>query len=151
MKAAAAIILLALGLLLTSCANSYRMYSGRRLANDEVAILEQPGAGPAMVLSVDGKPYDGALTWAGVGRHRWELLPGAHRVEVDMRAFAGESHSGGPQTIAFTAKAGQVYQVSYRQTSPTRSGFLSESFNWAPAIWPQHPVTDADRVKANKG
>ena len=151
MKSARAITLFAVAIFLMACANSYRMYSGDRLPNNAVAILEQPGAGPAMVLSVDGKPYDGALTWAGVGKHRWELLPGVHRVEVDMRAFAGESHSGGPQTIAFTAKAGQVYEVSYRQTSATRSRFLSESFHWAPAIWPQHAVTDADRIRAKKG
>ena len=60
---------------MTSCASSYRMYSGQRLPNEAVAVLRQQGGGPAVVLSVDGKPLEGGLTWAKIGYNRWELLP----------------------------------------------------------------------------
>ena len=91
-----------------------------------------------MVISVDGKPYDGGFTYAGIGYNKWELLPGKHQVKVDMRAFSGDSRTSGPQTVTFTAAPGQVYDV-YKELS-----------SWKPAIILQHPVTDADRVKANR-
>jgi hypothetical protein len=141
-------------ILLTSCASSYQMYSGRVLANNAVAVLRQSGGGPAMVVSVDGKPYDGGFTYAGIGYNKWELLPGKHQVEVDMRTFSGDSHTSGPQTVTFTAAAGQVYDVSCTNTVLRRSGNLllgyKELSSWKPAIILQHPVTDADRVKAHR-
>ena len=142
------------GILLTSCASSYQMYSGRTLPNNAVAILRQSGGGPAMVISVDGKLYDGGFTYAGIGYNKWELLPGKHQVKVDMRAFSGDSRTSGPQTVTFTAAPGQVYDVSCTTTVLRRSGnFLlgyKELSSWKPAIILQHPVTDADRVKANR-
>ena len=106
-----------------------------------------------MVMSVDGKPYDGGYTYAGIGYNKWELLPGKHEVKVDMRAFSGESRTSGPQTAVFNAAAGQVYDVSCTTTVLRRSGnFLvgyKELSAWKPAIIPQHAVTDADRVKAH--
>jgi hypothetical protein len=142
-----------IGMLLTSCASSYQMYSGRTLPNKAVAILRQSGGGPAMVMSVDGKPYDGGFTYAGIGYNKWELLPGKHEVKVDMRAFSGDSRTSGPQTVTFTAAAGQVYDVSCTSTVVRRSGNLFFGYKelslWKPVIILQHPVTDADRVKAN--
>jgi hypothetical protein len=142
------------GILLTSCASSYQMHSERALPNTAVAILRQSGGGSAMVISVDGKPYDGGFTYAGIGYNKWELLPGKHQVEVDMRAFSGESRTSGPQTVTFTAAAGQVYDVSCTATVLRRSGnFLlgyKELSSWKPVIILQHPVTDADRVKAHR-
>jgi hypothetical protein len=142
------------GILLTSCASSYQMYSGRAVPNSAVAILRQSGGGPAMVISVDGKPYDGGFTYAGIGYNKWELLPGKHQVEVDMRVFSGDSHTSGPQTVTFTAAPGEVYDVSCTTTILRRSGNLllgyKELSSWKPAIIRQHPVTDADRVKAHR-
>jgi hypothetical protein len=148
-------LLAVIGVLLTSCASSYQMTGpGRALPNNAVAILRQSGGGPAMVMSVDGKPYDGGYTYAGIGYNKWELLPGKHRVEVNMRAFSGESKTSGPQTVTFNAVAGQVYDVSATTTILHRSGNLffgyKEVGSWKPAIILQHPVTDADRVKARR-
>jgi len=129
------------------------MTSGQRLPNNAVAILRQSGGGPAMVVAVDGKPYDGGYTYAGIGYNKWELLPGKHEVKVDMRAFSGDSRTTGPQTVTFTAAAGQVYDVSCTTTVLQRSGNLfigyKELSAWKPAIVLQHPVTDADRVKGH--
>jgi hypothetical protein len=138
----------ALGMLLTSCASSYQMYSGRVLPNDAVAILRQSGAGPALVISVDGKPCHGGRTYAGIGYNKWELLPGTHHVEVNLMGFYGGVRTSGPQTVTFTAAPGQVYDVSHKARFVRRSGF-SDVYLWAPVIIRQHPVTDADRVKAN--
>jgi hypothetical protein len=140
------------GFLLASCASSYQMTgAGRALPNNAVAILRQSGGGPAVVLAVDGKPVEGGLTYAGIGYNKWELLPGKHQVEVDMRAFAGESHTSGPQKVTFTAAPGEVYDVSCTTTVLRRSGNLffgyRELASWKAAIVLQHPVTDADRVK----
>ena len=68
------------------------MYSGRALPNNAVAILEQPGRGPAIVVSVDGKPVSGGITYYGIGQNKWELLPGVHRVEVNLKALYGNAH-----------------------------------------------------------
>lgn len=138
----------ALGMLLTSCANSYQMYSGRVLPNDAVAILRQSGAGPALVISVDGRPYHGGRTYAGIGYNKWELSPGIHRVQVNLMGFYGGMRTSGPLTVTFTAVPGQVYDVSYKSRFVRRSG-LSDVSLWTPVIIPQHRVTDADRVKAN--
>ena len=107
-----------------------------------------------MVMSVDGKPYDGGYTYAGIGYNKWELLPGKHELKVDMRAFSGDSRTSGPQTVVFTAAPGQVYDVSCTTTVLRRSGNLffgyKELSAWKPVIIPQHAVTDADRVKAHR-
>ena len=107
-----------------------------------------------MVMEVDGKPYDGGFTYAGIGYNKWELLPGKHQVKIDMRAFSGDSRTSGPQTVTFTAAPGQVYDVSCTTTVLRRSGNLllgyREVGSWKPAIILQHSVTDADRVKANR-
>lgn len=104
-----------------------------------------------MVMSVDGKPYDGGYTYAGIGYNKWELLPGKHQVEVNMRAFSGSSSTSGSQTVTFNAVAGQVYDVSCTTTVLQRSGNLffgyREISQWKPVIIQHGPVTDADRIK----
>ena len=153
LKFATALGFAVIAMLLTSCASSYQM-TGQRLPNNAVAILRQSGGGPAMVMAVDGKPYDGGYTYAGIGYNKWELLPGKHQIEVDMRAFSGDSRTSGPQKVTFTAAPGQVYDVSCTTTVLRRSGNLflgyRELSSWKPVIILQHPVTDADRVKAKR-
>jgi hypothetical protein len=149
--AVAPVLVLAVGMLMASCASSYRMYSGQRLPNESVAILRQSGGGPAVVLSVDGKPLEGGLTWAKLGYNRWELLPGKHSVEVDLHGFEGGIRTTRPQTVTFTAAAGQVYDVSYTTNKFLgHAGLFANVFSWEPRILRQGPVTDSERVKAKR-
>lgn len=107
-----------------------------------------------MVISIDGKRLPGGRTYAGIGYNKWELLPGTHRVEVNLRGFHDEFRTNNSQFVTFTAEGGRVYDVSYNATVVSRSGnFLlgvTEAGHWKPAIIPQHRVTDADRVKAKR-
>jgi hypothetical protein len=140
----------ALAMLLTSCASSYQMYSGRALPNNAVAILRQQGHGPAVVLKVDGKEVEGGLTYAGIGYNRWELTPGKHSVEVDLHGFEGGMKTNRPQTVIFTAEAGQVYDVGYTTNKFLgHAGIFTNVFSWEPRILRVKAVTDKERVRRN--
>ena len=76
---------------------------------------------------------------------------GKHSVEVDLHGFEGGFRTSRPQTVTFTAAAGQVYDVSYTTNKFLgRAGLFANVFSWEPRILRVQAVTDAERVKAKR-
>jgi hypothetical protein len=110
-------------LLLCSCSavrGRYKMYPGRALPRDQVAILRSSGS--CYIRSVDGKKV--SHHW-GMDTIRVELLPGPHTVWV----YCGPERRSLPDIrVEFNALPGHTYAV--RQIG----GYSTEGWGWTAEV-----------------
>ena len=105
-RAAGGGIVVFAALLLCSCSavsGRYKLYPGRSLPQDQVAILRSSGS--CTIRSVDGKKV--SHHW-GMDTIRVELLPGPHTVWV----YCGAERQSLPEVrIDFEAEPGHTYDI----------------------------------------
>jgi len=105
-------------IMLSGC-GAMQAYDGPKLQPSEVAIIRpyrpftgfgyvDKGAHPISINKIDGKDLE--------FKDRCEILPGTHKVSINMPKNYGGYIEGGPEKgISFDAEAGHVYTVYGRR------------------------------------
>lgn len=115
---------------LASCSTPiYKLYSGKLLPDEKLAVLVKSSnvEGSILVELVDGaKPPGTALfygSWFDQG-FRIELKPGKHSLSVSY--YSTEYSSRKNKTIYFDAKPGKTYQVN--------ASIDTKKMDWVPSV-----------------
>ncbi len=87
--------------------STIRMYTGKRLPREKIAIIKQNGTRPYYIFinEIDGKPVNSMFK-------NFEVLPGVHTLRINvMGSFPGFERKEALDTISFLAEADYVYRI----------------------------------------